>query len=59
MFVERDWLKTGNLKIDFQMILQVFTNSSALGNHRHASRLQDISWPYAGTLQNLWRIDRS
>ena len=56
MFVERDWLKTGNLKTDFQMILQV---SPTLRARRPARRLQDISWPYAGTLQNLWRIDRS
>ena len=50
---------TRDLKVEFQMVLQVLPDTWPVGEDGNAERLQFGARPDAGQLQQLWRIDRA
>src|ERR1700733_13666456 len=55
---ERDRLLGGDLKSEFEMVLQVFPNAGPFGNDVDPKRAQSRRRPHARQLQQLRRIDR-
>ncbi len=56
---ERDRLLGGDLKSEFEMVLQVFANAGPVGNDVDPKRAQFPRRPHARQLQQLRRIDRA
>src|ERR1700722_19755862 len=55
---ERDWLLGGDLKGEFEVVLQVLADACPVGDDIDTERAQFHRWPHSRQLQQLRRIDR-